>query len=271
MPLEHSFIIDCEVAEVGLDDKTGQTGASAMPHLATGTIEVPKLDAVEPKALRIEDVAQLVHDFKHPLATIALEAWLLDEKVGNVGGGEVRRTVARINHNLMFLDRMVQDLLDSCAIDRGLFTLHRRAAELRALLEQAIERVATGPDQHRVLLEACGPVTLSIDDLRIERVMANLISNALKYGSRGTAVVIRLEREAGRVRISVIDAGPGLTEDELSYVFDEYRRAPSAHASEGSGLGLYASKRIIEAHGGRIAAESTRGVGSRFYFELPVV
>lgn len=166
---------------------------------------------------------------------------------------------------------MVQDLLDSCAIDGGHFTLHRRAADLRTLLEQAIERVAAGPDEHRVFLEASHPVTLSIDDLRIERVMANLISNALKYGSRGTAVVIRLESKPGRVRISVIDGGPGLTEDEMSYVFDEYRRAPSARAIEGSGLGLYASKRIIEAHGGRIAVESTRGVGSRFYFELPVI
>ena len=71
------------------------------------------------------------------------------------------------------------------------------------------------------------------------------------------------------MRVSVIDSGPGLSEAEMGYVFDRYRRTPSAQAFEGSGLGLYASKRIIEAHAGRLIVESVRGVGSRFYFELP--
>jgi two-component system sensor histidine kinase BaeS len=124
-------------------------------------------------------------------------------------------------------------------------------------------------DRARVFLDAEHRLTLDIDDLRIERVVANLLQNALKYSPRGSGVVVRLELEA-RARISVVDAGPGMTEEEMKLAFTKYWRTPDAVIHEGSGLGLYVARRIVEAHGGTIGVESMCNRGSSFFFELPL-
>ncbi|MBA3454101.1 MAG: hypothetical protein H0T42_13485 [Deltaproteobacteria bacterium] len=222
------------------------------------------------RGLREEDVAQIVHDFKCPLATITLETCLLDAKLADCDLAYVRTAVARIDRNIAFLDRMVQELLDLCSIDAGQFVLHRAPTELRDLLGDVIDRIIATGERARVRVEAPDPVTLEIDDLRIERVVANFLHNALKFSPPSSAIVVRLESRPEVVCISVIDAGPGIPADEATLVFDKYRRAGSAPGHEGCGLGLYVSKRIVEAHGGRIGVESTYGAGSRFYFELPV-
>ena len=187
MDPDRSVSFDAETTVADPQPNTGRVAVVAMPRFAAGTLANSRVELPELGALQIDDVAQLVHDFKGPLSTIALEAWLLDDKLGAAADGEVRRAVARINHNLAFLDRMVNDLLDGCAADEGQLAIRRRATELRGLLADAIERVVTTRDRSRVVLEAAGPLTLAIDDLRIERVVANLVSNALKYGSLGTA------------------------------------------------------------------------------------
>jgi signal transduction histidine kinase len=174
-----------------------------------------------------------------------------------------------VQQNVTYLDRLVQDILDSCALEAGTFQLHKRPTELHALLESVIERSVATRDRARVYLEATGRHTLSLDDLRIERVVSNLLQNALKYAPPATGVVVRLEI-AETARVSVIDAGPGMTPEEMSCVFGMYWRTEGAESYEGSGLGLYVSRRIVEAHGGTIGVDSVRHIGSRFYFELPL-
>jgi signal transduction histidine kinase len=227
--------------------------------------------AFEPRvASHAEAIEQIVHDLKNPLGNIALETCLLDETAVEHAHHELRPGLARITRNVAFLERMVQDLLDAATIASGHFEIHRRPTELRALLERIVERIVSTRDRDRVALEAPCPVTLSLDELRIERVVANLVHNALKYTPRGSPVAIRLDVVHGHARVSVSDAGPGMTAAEASFVFEKYRRAASAHAFEGSGLGLHVSKQIVEAHAGTIGVDSTVGVGSRFHFELPM-
>jgi signal transduction histidine kinase len=230
---------------------------------------VDKLPVELDPGLRANDVVEIVHDLKNPLATIALEMCLLADKLGDAAPGDMRSAVTRVQHNVAYLDRLVQDILDSCALDAGSFQLHRRPTELRALLEQVIERSVPSRDRARVYLDAEHRVTLDIDELRIERVIANLLQNALKYSPRSSGVVIRLELGT-RARISVIDAGPGMTKDEMGRVFAKYWRTADAVIHEGNGLGLYVARRIVEAHGGTIAVESVRNQGSKFFFELPL-
>lgn len=243
------------------------------PRFAMGTREmgrIPKLD-VEPDDVEIarsifgDTLAQIVHDLKNPLSTIGLEACLLTEIVPE---GDQRDAVARIAHNVNFLDRLVHDLLDSCSVEAGKFELRRRPTELRTLLEQTIERAVATRDRHRVFLEAPEQIVLAVDDLRIERVVANLLGNALAYSPRSAGVVIRLVREADHVRVAVIDAGPGISPTDAHVVFERYVRGSAPGA--GTGLGLYISKVIVEAHGGRIGVISAHGLGSQFYFELPI-
>jgi PAS domain S-box-containing protein len=240
------------------------------PHGHGSVALVMPLQVETHDGLRESQVAEIVHDFKNPLATIALEMCLLDDKLGDGGRADLRGAVGRVTHNVEFLDRMVQDMLDSCAIAAGELALQRSPTELRTLLEQVIDRVIATRDRGRVFLEAPAMMMLSIDRLRIERVIANLLQNALKYAPRVSGIVVRLEPAPGLARISVIDSGPGLAPDEVIYIFDKYRRTATARTREGSGLGLYVSKQIIEAHGGHIAVDSVIGIGSRFFFELPV-
>ena len=253
------------------------------PRFAIGTRESVRLsiadvDEAPPNpvhgaaqaGLREADVAEIVHDIKNPLSTIALEMCLLGERVTAEGYADLRAAVDRVTHNVEFIDRMVQDLLDSCALAAGELVLQYRPTELRVLIEQVIDRVVPSRDRGRVVLAAPAPLTLSIDDLRIERVLANLVQNALKYAPRASGIVIRLDVLPRFARISVIDAGPGMTADEAAYIFDKYRRTSRARTREGSGLGLYISKQIIEAHGGHIGVDTVNGFGSRFFFELPV-
>ena len=245
-------------------------------HFAAGTREYEPVslasrpDAVEYDGLHALDVAMIVHDLKSPLATIALEICLLDEQLDDQADTELSSALGRVSHNVEFLDRLVQDLLDSCAIDMGQFAVQRRTTELRGLLAQVIDRVVSTRDRGRVLLEAPCPIMLSIDDLRIERVVANLVQNALKYAPKASGIAIRLDVDQHFARVSVTDAGPGMTANEKGYIFDKYRRGAGARALEGSGLGLYVAKQIIVAHGGHIGVDSVHGVGSRFFFDLPV-
>lgn len=238
------------------------------------TIEGTDPDATSPglptRGLREEDVAQIVHDLKHPLATIALEAALLDGVVAQNDHVALQRAVTRINRNVEFLDRMVHDLLDLCAIEVGQFAVHRAPTELRSLLASLIDRVVATRDAGRVVLEAPAPVTLAIDDHRIERVVANLLQNALTYAPRSSRITIRLEVRDTDACVSVIDNGPGIAPHEREHIFDRYRRASTGRTHDGNGLGLYVSKNIIEAHGGTVGVDSVHGAGSRFFFHLPI-
>ena len=216
-----------------------------------------------------EDIAEIVHDLKTPLATIALEADVLANKLELGARVDAQQVAMRIARNATFLDRMVQDLLDLCSLDSGHLVLHRHATDIGELVEAVCDRVIPTRDRVRVFVDASTHVVIDIDALRIERVLANFLQNALKYIPRTGIIEIRIDAEPSLVRVWVIDDGPGLTRAEIAYVFDKFRRAPTSASQNGCGLGLYVSKRIVEAHGGRIGVESVSGRGSRFYFELP--
>jgi signal transduction histidine kinase len=241
------------------------------PYDERSTVAVLRVVETTDAGLREDDVAQIVHDLKNPLSMIALETCLLDDRLAHGHPSDTHDALARITRNVHFLDRMVQDLLDLCSLDAGRLELHRKPTELRMLLEQTIDRVVPTRDRGRVSLHAEEPLTTSIDDLRIERVVANLLQNALKYTPKITGIVVGLTAMKDAIRVSVTDAGPGMTPAETGYVFDKFRRASTAGSREGSGLGLYVSKKIVEAHGGRIDVTSVQGAGSQFFFELPAV
>jgi two-component system sensor histidine kinase VicK len=238
--------------------------------MGTGDMERVSIDEVR-DGLRAQEVAQLVHDLKSPLATIALESELLGCRVSERDSwSSMSGAVQRILLNVGFIDRMVLDLLDLCVMDCGQLQLHRASTELRELVKHVVDRVIPTNDRHRVFVHAAAPAVLELDSLRIERVVANLLQNAFKYAPRVSGVTVRLDVIGDRACVSVIDAGPGISIADQAVIFDKHRRSASASAHDGFGLGLYVSKRIVEAHGGRIGVESVHGAGSRFFFELPM-
>ena len=217
-----------------------------------------------------EELAQIVHDLKNPLSTIALEIDLMD---AHIDGGErfdTARAIGRIRDNVRYLDRLIYDLIDMCTLSNGHFALRRSPCNLGRLLEDVVNRVVPTSERHRVTIDAHECAEAIVDELRIERVIANLLDNALKYTPASGGIVVRLSRDRFTAQISVCDAGPGLSPAELDLVFEPYTRASTSSGRQGTGLGLYVSKQIVEAHGGRIGVESVRGAGARFYFALPI-
>jgi K+-sensing histidine kinase KdpD len=216
------------------------------------------------------EVARIVHDFKTPLATILLETELLGHRLTRAEVSDARRAIDRIARNTEYLGRMAMDLLDLCNFEGGHFELRRESTDVRTLLRHVIERVVSTRDTDRVVLEVGSSATVLLDDLRIERVIANLLENALKYAPKDSQIVVRLVVSPLSTEVSVSDAGRTLSNDEMANVFDEYKRGSQVSGQEGSGLGLYVSKRIVEAHGGTISVERAGG-GTRFFFTLPTV
>jgi K+-sensing histidine kinase KdpD len=235
---------------------------------AGGTTDIPT-NLARPRGTLVEDeVSQIVHDLKNPLAAIELEASLLDAYLSDASCVRGLRSVARIHDNVQFLDRIMQDLLDVCAFAAGELRMETAVVDVCTLVEYVIERVA-GAALDRVFVTSNGPTVVRADEVRIQRVIANLIDNALRYSPDSSRVVIDIDGDDTRVRVMVADAGPGIPTVEMAQLFHRFRRGSNAHARMGSGLGLYTCKRIVEAHGGSIGAESACPGGSRFFFDLP--
>ena len=216
------------------------------------------------------ELAQIVHDLKNPLSSIALETEILDARGVTCDGFDAAQAMARIRRNVRFLDRLIYDLVDVCTLCEGRFALRPTRCELGVLAATVIERVIPQGERHRVVLEAPGPAEAYIDELRIERVIANLLDNALKYTPANARIVVRVTRETSNVTIAVSDSGPGLAPHEIGVLFEPYRRGANTGGRTGTGLGLFVAKQIVEAHGGRIGVESVTGVSTRFFFALPL-
>jgi signal transduction histidine kinase len=260
-------------AKNDVQDECGDSAAERWPSgtapFARGTLSDIWTGLRDASPVRLGDLDSLAHDLRNPLAAISLEATLVGERLGQSDHESMRRGLRRIQRNAEFLTRMVEDLLDLGAIDHGHLKIRHAPTELRGLLEQVIDRSIAAHDRERLILDAPYPVTVTIDPVRIERVIANLVLNALKYAP-GRLTTVGLELARNQARVSVSDEGPGIDPMERTTLFDKYRRGSTAGASDGSGIGLYVSRCIVEAHGGHIDVEGRRGGGSCFYFELPL-
>jgi len=217
------------------------------------------------------ELAQIIHDLKNPLSSIALETELLDARGVSCNGFDAAQAMARIRRNVRFLDRLIYDLVDVCTLSDGRFALRRTHCELGALVGLVIERMVPHAERHRVQVEVASLVDAVVDELRIERVIANLLDNALKYAPAHARIVVRVTGDATSACISVSDSGPGLSPAEIGVLFEPYRRGSNSGARTGTGLGLFVAKQIVEAHGGRIGVESVTGVSTRFFFALPLI
>ncbi len=243
------------------------TEEPALPHIAKGTRDVTE-QARRTRAID-DDIASVAHDVKTPLSIIMLEASVLEQRLGRALTPQMRLGLERILTNAAYIDRLVSDLLDLGSHDAGRLEIRIERVELGQLIEQALERAVSTVDRTRITLDLRQRATVIADPVRIERVLSNLLANAFKHGARRAPVTVRLEIARHLARVSVIDSGPGLAAEQCRELFDRYRRGKARN--DGYGLGLYISRRIVEAHGGRIGVESRLGAGCRFYFELPLI
>jgi signal transduction histidine kinase/DNA-binding response OmpR family regulator len=223
----------------------------------------------EIERLREEWSAIVAHDLQQPVNSIMLGVELV--LWGELGPRE-RATAQRIRDSTTQLGRMIRDLKEVSTLESRHLALTRTSIDVAALAREVAGRCLDLA--RRVVIETpAEPVMVSCDPGRIEQVLANLLSNAAKYGDEATEIDLAVEVEGTHAKVAVGNRGRGIPADEIDTLFDRYVRARSARASSipGSGLGLYIAKGLIEAHGGRIWATSVLGGTTTFCFTLPLL
>jgi signal transduction histidine kinase len=223
--------------------------------------------------LQQDVMSTLSHEMRTPLASIKgyASAMLLD---GVTWPEETMREYLQIIvEESDKLGEITADLLDVSVIDAGRFQVQREPTLLPRLAEEVVDELRRHTDRHRFLVSF--PPRFPIVDAdagRIRRLLFNLLDNAVKYSAEGGLVVIRGQVQEGEVLVSVADQGPGIAPEYLNQLFERFFRVKfvSGHHIVGSGLGLPIARNIVEAHGGRIWAESKLGEGTTISFTLPI-
>lgn len=219
-------------------------------------------------------LANVSHEIKSPIAGVIgiAELWR-DGKLG-----QVTQTQAEMSDMLVKTARQIEalayDLLDVSRAEAGAVSVDLKPVDVGALLEDVRRSAALRPEAHGVRLEIVtvgDKLVASADSVRLSQVLSNLTSNALKYGASGGVVRFKAEPVDGaRVKISVIDRGPGLSETKQAELFEPFNRLGMEKSTvEGHGIGLALAKRLIELQNGRIGVDSKPGDGAAFWVELP--
>jgi two-component system, OmpR family, sensor histidine kinase MtrB len=217
-------------------------------------------------------LAGVAHDLRTPLNALQLSTALVPADRPLPPEDRIRKTLGVVNRQVARLERMVGDFLDMSRIDAGELELDLEQSDARELAREVVELFQSTSSSHRLELSmAEQPVLLQCDPVRIGQVLTNLVSNAIKYSAEGSQVFVDVAERDGRVRFSVTDSGLGILPEEQSQIFEPFRRLKRTGTEiPGVGLGLFVSRRIVEAHGGRLEVESRPGEGSRFEVVLPL-
>ncbi|HUR63261.1 MAG TPA: PAS domain S-box protein [Candidatus Thermoplasmatota archaeon] len=224
------------------------------------------------EAFRSRFINSAAHELSNPLTPIAIQLRLLRHRAS---GPEVVRSVDILERNFQRLSRGIRDLLDAARIEGHRLVVARKPVDLRALVEEATESFAPAAQAVGVRLR-CEPipaVTVEADEGRLMQVLYNLLSNAVKFTPPDGEVVLSAHVDQWTVRLCVRDTGIGIAPEHLERLFHPYRQVhdPKLSPGTGMGLGLYISRALVQAHGGRIWADSPGpGKGTTMCIELPL-
>lgn len=227
--------------------------------------------------IRTEFIDNLSHELRTPLTTVRLLTETVARDLEKVDvPRRIRDRIMKIDVETGHLVQMVNELLDLSRIEGGAPQLLRDEVELGGVIRTALERIRPFADRQRVTLAAVLPEgdlpRVIGDEERLGQLLINLLHNAVKFSEDGTRVVVTAREESGEVLVMVSDQGAGIPRGDLDRVFERFYKVDKARVRGvgGTGLGLAIARHIVEAHGGRIWAESEEGRGSTFSFALPV-
>jgi len=227
--------------------------------------------------MKAEFLAHVSHELRTPLASIHMGTQLLLDEIPGALSQEQSETLRIIKDSSERLIRLISTLLDLSKMEAGMMVYQIAPTDLLRLAETSVSKVRLlAEGKHiQILTEAPSDrVWVSADGARIEQVLDNLFSNALKFSPEGAAVKLRLQPDVkgGIVHVSVADTGPGIPPEDVPHIFERFYqgRAYAKNTLAGSGLGLALAKKVVEAHGGRIRVESDLGKGTTVHFTLPL-
>lgn len=230
------------------------------------------LRQVEQNRRRMEEMIHLIaHDVRQPITVIQGHAQFLQR---NLFRGETERAGANaeaIEISAKRLESMIRDLSESAKLEIGQLQLQRQPVGLQEFARETLARLFPDGAGAELQAEASQPLVALADPNRLERMLSNLLSNAVKYSEPGAEITVRVQEQDGEAIVSVSDRGPGIDPEHLPHLFERGYRATHDEKTEGLGLGLYITRMLVEAHGGRIWVDSEVGRGSTFNFTLPLV
>lgn len=244
---------------------------------AAMTIESARLYRAAQDAIRARDefLSIASHELKTPLTTVKAYVQLLDREVrsGDPDHGRLVGLTDHLQGQVWRLEMLVADLLDASRIQQGRLELRRERVDLVELAREALARVDGAPERtpaHRLSLVQNGPVVGDWDPARLDQVLTNLLSNALKYSPNGGEVCVRVVQDGDHAVLTVSDEGIGISPADRARLYEPFSRGDLAHLrASGTGLGLFISARIVERHDGTIDVESEVGRGTTFTVRLP--
>jgi signal transduction histidine kinase len=219
-------------------------------------------------------LANMSHELRTPLNAIIGFSQVLRQRMFGPINEKQEEYLDDILSSGNHLLSLINDVLDLSKVEAGQVELEVATFSLREALERGVVMVREPATKHGVRLSlelAPGVDLVEGDERRLRQVIFNLLSNAVKFTPEDGSVIVATARVDGEVRVSVTDTGPGIAPEDRVRIFEEFQQTDvGVHQSEGTGLGLALSKRLVELHGGRIWVESEPGHGSRFVFTLPI-
>jgi signal transduction histidine kinase len=279
----HVYVISIAGASIGLVVLLRLAGLLSAIERARGSERLARREAEQAQRLlafqnehlreldllKDEFVSSVSHELRTPLTSISGYAELLLEEESSETKQGYLRIIERNSARLLGL---VSDLLFAARLQDGRLVLDLAPVELRVLVEQAVEEARPRAERAGVVLEVnAGDASVLGEPDRLAQLLDNLVSNAIKFTPAGGRVVVGLESQEGQIRLEVSDTGIGVPPEDRERLFERFFRSQSALEREiqGTGLGLYISKAIVEAHGGRIGVSNVAGGGTVFVVELP--
>lgn len=231
---------------------------------------VARAQAERATQLRDEMLAMVAHDLRDPLHTIAVRLETL-LKLQPPNDGRAARQIELMQRTVRSMNRMILDLLDVTRIEGGNFVLAREPVQVQPLLGEVLELFEASTQERGISLTCHAPEGMPCvigERDRLIQVLSNLIGNAVKFTRPCGRISVHAQLLEEALQFSVEDTGPGIPGDSLPQLFDRFWQADRT-GRVGTGLGLPIAKAIVEAHGGRIWAESVLGRGTTFHFTVP--
>jgi PAS domain S-box-containing protein len=225
----------------------------------------------ELEQLQQDYVGLISHDLRNPLQVIELRTQLLQRLLQERGLTREAALTGSLLQNTRQMSWLVEELLENSVLEAGQVELHREPTDLVRFLEEVLERDLPPDTRERFQLELMSPLPpVLVDPPRLERVVVNLLTNALKYSPPGSPIELRIQQTGEAVELSVRDHGLGLLPEDAVRLFQKYYRTKEGRRAKGAGLGLYICRLIAEAHGGGIRVASQPGQGAIFTVTLPL-
>jgi len=259
-------VLDVSLTISPIRDRNGEiTGASKIAR----DISEKKQDELR----KSDFIGMVSHELKTPLTSLTALIQVLHQKLQKSEDPFVTTALGKANLQVKKMGNMINGFLNISRLESGKIIIDKQQFNLEELIMETVNETELTVSSHQILVEPCHALSISADRDKIASVISNLISNAVKYSPKGKTITVKCEVMENNALFSVKDEGMGIKAQDIDKLFERYYRVSTNHTRHisGFGIGLYLSAEIIQRHGGRIWVESESGVGSTFYFSLPLV